>query len=89
MGACLSCCGGSQRYGPDGEAYRVGTRATDTEADRQARFAAAQAAAQRQAAYEKSPAGRAAVKSVKASKPDQRYKDRQSNTGPSMQDYIN
>eukprot|EP00889_Picochlorum_renovo_P008342 jgi/Picre1/35372/NNA_002834.t1 len=87
MGACLSCCG--QGTGPDGEAFRAGSRFRDTEADRQARAAAAQAAAQRQATYETSAVGKAVAKSVRAAKPDQRYKDRAGAGGPTSQDWIN
>ncbi|KAG7670005.1 hypothetical protein Ndes2526B_g06381 [Nannochloris sp. 'desiccata'] len=69
MGACLSLCGlNKNEAGPDAEIYRQATRprAPDTEADRQARSAAAEAAAARQTTYERSAVGKAAMKSVKA-----------------------
>jgi len=57
----------------------------DTEEDRRARAAAAEAAAKRQERFDKSAVGKAVKKSVKAARPDQRYEAREAG----MQDYIN
>eukprot|EP00877_Chromochloris_zofingiensis_P002369 jgi/Chrzof1/12132/Cz06g22120.t1 len=91
MGACASCCGGKRRDYDEFRYNRMDTSGSGSppphhdqvQKDREARERAAEQAEARQRQFEKSAVGRAALKSVKEAKKQER-----TTTGPTAQDWI-